>query len=104
MAFREFYINKEGKAEKVDYIHHVEETEDKTLEVAFTSPQDAPDLLEIAMRRISLPNPGWDHSYKAEKVKQLELASDDPRRDDPWTGKDRAWFVYRIIDEIDFPT
>ena len=104
MGFAEFYINKEGKAEMVDYIHHVEEAEDKTLEIAFTGPQYAPDVLEIAMGRVSLPNPGWESSYRAKKVEQFELATDDPRRDEPWIGKNRAWFVYRIIDEIDFPT
>ncbi len=41
MAFREFYINKEGKPERAEHIHHVEEMEDGTLEIAFTNPEDA---------------------------------------------------------------
>ena len=101
MGFGEFYINKEGKPEKADYIHHVKKTSQGTLEIAFTDPTYAPDVLEIAVWNPSLPTPKWEDAFRASKGEQFKLATDDPRRDDVWTGKDRAWFVYQIIEEID---
>ncbi len=102
MAFREFYINNNGQPERAEHIHHVGEMADGTLEIAFTNPEDAPEFLEIAIGKRSLPNPGWEYSYRVQRVRQFVLNADDSRSNDPWTGKDRAWFVYKILEKTDF--
>lgn len=101
MGFGEYYINKEGKPEKADYIHYVKQTAQGTLEIAFTAPTNAPDVLELAIWNPSLPTPKWEAAFRARKGEPFELPADDPRRDDVWLGKNRAWFMYQIIEEID---
>ena len=47
-----FVKNEHGKAERVDWIHHVEETEPGMLEIAFTEAKYAVEVIEIAISRL----------------------------------------------------
>lgn len=94
-----FVKNARGKAERVDWIRHVEETEPGTLEIAFTEAKYATEVIEIAVARPRIP-PEWAYAFKAERKEQFTVADDDPRREDPWfAGNSAVWFRYHVLEE-----